>query len=282
MVCWYVVNLLLWTNLFYGYEPHLQQSRGCLGCCIKPPHIIAVDEPSKGLTAQGQRVNKASLTEDFWSTSTCEMDNSAVQSQRSVSSISASNQTVDPHSSAGSNPPEFVNSGKFILGLLLWNQTRQQWIGNKGSQKRTQAREPRLRWLFFTLCGLCISSFMIRKISILRDGDDSNEDEYVLGILRFSDNRSLVRLELFSGLYTVIWNATYESLLGTSKPFPQRIPLPRLPPPPHCAKVRTRCHVTALVYVANLLGSVFLSRGVCYVGEVTGHVVDDDDGQAQL
>ncbi|KAK3040915.1 hypothetical protein RJ639_028789 [Escallonia herrerae] len=103
----------------------LFHSRGFLGCCIKPPHIIAVDKPSKGLIAQGQRVNKASLTEDFWSTSTCEMDNSAVQSQRSVSSISTFNQTIDPHSSAGSNPPEFVfsygiiqgNSGLEIRGL---------------------------------------------------------------------------------------------------------------------------------------------------------------------
>uniref|UniRef100_A0A5B7BRX3 Gag1-like clamp domain-containing protein n=1 Tax=Davidia involucrata TaxID=16924 RepID=A0A5B7BRX3_DAVIN len=141
-------------------------SRGCLGCYTKPPLIVAVDEPSKGLRIQGRSVEKTSITEDFWSTSTCEMDNSAVQSQRSISSISTSNQTLDSQSCAGStsNPTEFVNHG-----LLLWNQTRQQWVGNKKSQTHTQVREPRLSW-----------------------------------------------------------NATYESLLGTSKAFPQPTPLPEM------------------------------------------------------
>uniref|UniRef100_A0A5B6ZNW5 Gag1-like clamp domain-containing protein n=1 Tax=Davidia involucrata TaxID=16924 RepID=A0A5B6ZNW5_DAVIN len=116
-------------------------SRGCLGCYTKPPLIVAVDEPSKGLRIQGQTVKKSNITEDFWSSSTNEMDNSAVQSQRSISSISTSNQTLDPQSGAGStsNPAEFVNHG-----LLLWSQTRQQWIGNKNSQTRAQVREPRL------------------------------------------------------------------------------------------------------------------------------------------
>lgn len=92
----------------------LQQSRGCLSCCIKPPLITAVDEPSKGLRIQGQKVKKPRKSEDFWSTSTLEMDNSTVQSQKSISSISISNQPVDPTSSTGgtSNSSEFVNNGK--------------------------------------------------------------------------------------------------------------------------------------------------------------------------
>ncbi|KAK9207907.1 hypothetical protein WN944_000256 [Citrus x changshan-huyou] len=51
-------------------------------------------------------------------------------------------------------------------GLLLWNQTRQQWLANKKPQNRPQVREP-----------------------------------------------------------SISWNASYESLLGTNKPFPQRVPL---------------------------------------------------------
>ncbi|KAK9149637.1 hypothetical protein Scep_008394 [Stephania cephalantha] len=87
----------------------IMKSRGCLGCCTKPAPIIAVDEPSKGLKIQGRTVKKPSISEDFWSTSTCDMDNSAIQSQRSVSSISISNQVHDPHNGAGStsSPPEF-------------------------------------------------------------------------------------------------------------------------------------------------------------------------------
>jgi len=136
---------------------------GCLGCCTKPTPITAVDEPSKGLKIQGRTVRKPCISEDFWSTSTYEMDNSGVQSQRSISSMSTSTQALDHHGAGStSSPSEFVNHG-----LLLWMQTRQQWIGNKKPETRTQQlREPRLSW-----------------------------------------------------------NATYDNLLGTNKPFPQPIPL---------------------------------------------------------
>ncbi|KAI7982133.1 hypothetical protein LOK49_LG15G00167 [Camellia lanceoleosa] len=88
-------------------------SIGCLGCCTKPPLIIVANKPSKRLRIRGRTVKKSSISEDFWSTSTCETDNSIVQSQRSGSSMSTSNPPLDPHSSAGSmsNPTEFVNHG---------------------------------------------------------------------------------------------------------------------------------------------------------------------------
>ncbi|KAI4387066.1 hypothetical protein MLD38_004927 [Melastoma candidum] len=53
------------------------------------------------------------------------MDTSAALSQGSISLISTSNYVVNPHG-INSGASEFVNHG-----LLLWNQTRQQWIGNK-------------------------------------------------------------------------------------------------------------------------------------------------------
>ncbi|KAK3130779.1 hypothetical protein QOZ80_6BG0498000 [Eleusine coracana subsp. coracana] len=136
---------------------------GCFGCCTKPTPITAVDEPSKRLRIQGRTIRKASLSEDFWSSSAHEMENSAIQSQRSMSSISTAAQSNDQHATgSSSNPNEFVNQG-----LMLWNQTRQQWIGNKRRHSRSQQpREP--------------------KLSL---------------------------------------NATYESLLGSNKPFSQPIPL---------------------------------------------------------
>ncbi|XP_007011866.2 PREDICTED: uncharacterized protein LOC18587796 isoform X2 [Theobroma cacao] len=136
---------------------------GCFGCFTKPTLIVAVDDPSKGLTIQGRKVKKSSLSEDFPSSSACEMEYSAAQSQGSVSSTSLSNQPPDPSGST-SYPSEFVNHG-----LLLWNQTRQQWRGNKRSEKRAQPQEP-----------------------------------------------------------TISWDATYESLLGDNKPFPQPIALPEM------------------------------------------------------
>nr|XP_018684777.1 PREDICTED: uncharacterized protein LOC103991554 isoform X2 [Musa acuminata subsp. malaccensis] len=135
---------------------------GCLGCYTKPAPIIAVDEPSKGLKIQGRTVKKPNFSEEFWSTSTYEMENSGVQSQKSISSISTLVNTLDHHGGIGStsNHPEFVNHG-----LLLWNQTRQKWVGNKRPETQSQqVREPS-------------------------------------------------------------WNATYDGLLGSNKPFPQPIPL---------------------------------------------------------
>ncbi|XP_012446096.1 uncharacterized protein LOC105769783 isoform X1 [Gossypium raimondii] len=137
---------------------------GCLGCCTRPIFNPLVNESSKGLKFQGQKLSKPSISEGFWTTSTCDMDNSAVQSQGSISSISTSLQTLDPNGNAASanGPSEFVNHG-----LILWNQTRQLWVGNKKSENQPQqAREPKLNW-----------------------------------------------------------NATYESLLGSNKLFPQPIPL---------------------------------------------------------
>ncbi|CAL9091768.1 unnamed protein product, partial [Musa textilis] len=109
------------------------------------------------------------------------MENSRAHSQRSISSISTLAQTFDHHCGTGStsNPPEFVNHG-----FLLWNQTRQQWIGKGRLESQSkQVQEPRLSW-----------------------------------------------------------NATYDSLLGSNKPFPQPIPL----------SVRTAPLILVVVCVAQI------------------------------
>ncbi|XP_044471693.1 uncharacterized protein LOC123200545 isoform X2 [Mangifera indica] len=119
---------------------------GCFGCFTR---------------IQGRTAKKHSI-DNFWSTSSGEIDNNSGLS-RTMSSISASNQSLNPinGSCCTNNPSEFVNHG-----LLLWNQTRQQWLANKSSQNRKEVLEP-----------------------------------------------------------TISWNASYESLLGTSKPFAQPVPL---------------------------------------------------------
>ncbi|XP_074585146.1 uncharacterized protein LOC141840931 isoform X2 [Curcuma longa] len=116
---------------------------GCLECCTKPAPTITVDEPSRGLKIQGQTMKKSSVTEEILSTSAHDMENSRVQSQRSMSSISTLAPASLDHHGMGStsNDLEFVNHG-----LVLWNQTRQQWIGGKKPivQPR-RVRESRLR-----------------------------------------------------------------------------------------------------------------------------------------
>lgn len=80
-----------------------------------------MDEPSKGLKIQGRTVKKPNFSEEFWSTSTYEMENSGVQSQKSISSISTLVNTLDHHGGIGStsNHPEFVNHGECKADLLL-------------------------------------------------------------------------------------------------------------------------------------------------------------------
>ncbi|KAM0045806.1 hypothetical protein Hdeb2414_s0009g00308291 [Helianthus debilis subsp. tardiflorus] len=111
---------------------------GCLGCCTKPPFITTDNKPAENI-GKGQVTNKHSILEDFWSSSTYEMDNSIPQSQ--ISASSTSNAPVDAQSSSGNNPSEFVNRG-----LLLWNQTRQQWIGDKEPDHSKKARPPIISW----------------------------------------------------------------------------------------------------------------------------------------
>ncbi|WCJ29630.1 hypothetical protein M5689_011250 [Euphorbia peplus] len=114
---------------------------GCFGCCSKPTPITAVDEPSKGLKIQGRAVKKPSLSDDFWSTSTCDLEYSAVQSQRSISSTSVAN--LNPSSAVCSSTCDFVNPG-----LLLWQQGRLQWTTTATNSSRNQTRrwEPRFGW----------------------------------------------------------------------------------------------------------------------------------------
>ncbi|XP_076930996.1 uncharacterized protein LOC143596003 isoform X1 [Bidens hawaiensis] len=132
-------------------------SRGCLGCCTKTP-FITTDNKQTGNLGKPQITNRHSILEDFCSSSTYEMDNSLPQSQISASSTSVA------ECSSGTNPSEFVNRG-----LLLWNQTRQQWIGNKAADHNKKPRPS-----------------------------------------------------------VISWNATYDNLLGTNKPFSRPIPLPEM------------------------------------------------------
>ena len=134
-----------------------------MGSDSKTKLTSSVHEPLNGQEYLDQVVHKAKLSKDFWTTSTCDMEsNSAAQSRGSISSISTSTQAHDAHGAANTNEhSEFVNHG-----VLLWSQTRQQWVGHKIPEKPKQLLEPKLSW-----------------------------------------------------------NATYDSLLGSNKPFPKPIPL---------------------------------------------------------
>ncbi|KAF7817250.1 uncharacterized protein G2W53_031219 [Senna tora] len=104
--------------------------RGCLGCCTKPPSIISMDDPSRRLRSQARTTTKDEESEEFWNSSSLGID--------------------QDHTHC----------------VVVWKQTRQEWIRNRKCESETKVGEGRISY-----------------------------------------------------------NATYKSLLGTNKPFPQPIPL---------------------------------------------------------
>ncbi|XP_024636779.1 uncharacterized protein [Medicago truncatula] len=136
-------------------------------------------------------MRKPTTSDGFWSSSPCDLDNSTIQSQRSISSVSTLNQILY-QSNGASTPgtePEFVNQG-----LHLWNESRLQWVGRGLSEKQNQQKqESRL----------------------------NSSRPFVLSCL----SEFLPCEWLINHCVCCSRNATYESLLGTRQPFPKSVPL---------------------------------------------------------
>ncbi|XP_019184732.1 PREDICTED: uncharacterized protein LOC109179693 isoform X2 [Ipomoea nil] len=120
-----------------------KKSSGCLGCDNKAKLTLSLNKSARRQKIKDSKAPVRSTSEDFWTTSTRDMDNNVVQSRGSISSISTSAQAHDAHSSGSTNTPsEFVNHG-----LIQWTQIRQQWVGSKKSENQSQQLlEPRLSW----------------------------------------------------------------------------------------------------------------------------------------
>ncbi|XP_028779297.1 uncharacterized protein LOC114735736 isoform X2 [Neltuma alba] len=117
--------------------PWVCQILACVGGCIgystiPPEHKVKEDKRS----------------EDLSSSCAFEMDQSAAQSLGTIPSTGTPNQPPSaPQTSADpqSDHPVFVNHG-----LILWNQTREQWLQRRRSESRPQVSQPRIRkWLTF-------------------------------------------------------------------------------------------------------------------------------------
>ncbi|KFK38932.1 hypothetical protein AALP_AA3G178900 [Arabis alpina] len=118
---------------------------GCLACFdhkSKATTNVAVNGSKDVLIEEHSSV----ASEDSWTNTTLDMEsNAGIRSQGSVSSINTSNLTVDSQGcGSGSGSNESNESGNH--GLVLWNQTRQQWVGDKRSESRDRfVREPILK-----------------------------------------------------------------------------------------------------------------------------------------
>ncbi|GER31728.1 zinc finger and BTB domain-containing protein 39 [Striga asiatica] len=121
----------------------LEQSSCCLGCDNRP-HLIPSLEGS--LKSQHnhhawKKASKSTLSEDYWTTSTYDMDNNAFQSCGSISSACTLTQTHDVVGAGNSyRSSDFVNHG-----LIQWNLIRKKWVGNNKSPGQAQQHhEPSL------------------------------------------------------------------------------------------------------------------------------------------
>ncbi|KAL8522294.1 hypothetical protein ACS0TY_012434 [Phlomoides rotata] len=117
---------------------------GCIGCETSRTKLnSSLHDSFRGQENHALTKSQASLSEDIWTTSACEVDNVAVQSCGSISSTSALPQMHDVHGAGcSSKPSEFVNHG-----VILWNQMRQKWIGNKEpASGPQQLRDSKLSW----------------------------------------------------------------------------------------------------------------------------------------
>ncbi|KAL2555011.1 hypothetical protein Fot_08630 [Forsythia ovata] len=121
----------------------LSQSSGYLGCHTNCKLTSSLEEPLKGKNPHAWKASKAGTSEDFWTTSTCEMEDNKVQSEGSIFPVSTLTQMHDaPGAGCSNNPSDFINHG-----LLLWYQIREKWIENKKPVNHSQQpREPRISW----------------------------------------------------------------------------------------------------------------------------------------
>ncbi|KAF1002720.1 uncharacterized protein LOC141700394 isoform X1 [Apium graveolens] len=172
----------------------------CIRCDNNRKVTSSIGEPLNKRGSPSRTVRNSSMSDNLWNGSTFDKKNSAAQSGGSYSIVSTSNQTREVGGSGnGNNPSEFVNHG-----LLLWNQSRQQWVGNKKSENRgTQIHEPRLS-------------------SRSTSWSPSSSNCLLFLILYISSCFSA----FFGIIFTIFgWSSTYESLLTSNKRFTKPIPL---------------------------------------------------------
>ncbi|KAG6554436.1 hypothetical protein Mapa_004353 [Marchantia paleacea] len=121
---------------------------GCVGGCIKPPPVNTSEKHSKKqkLLKKGGRGHPTHAPKkDWWTSSSNEMESNSTNPrslQRNTSTVSTPNHQQEPRGIASnSTNTTFVNHA-----LMLWNERRREWIGNRPRHRVAQPREPVISW----------------------------------------------------------------------------------------------------------------------------------------
>lgn len=114
-------------------------------CCVRTESLTSPssEKNPKELVAGCHSGPVPTISRDFSKSANICDKSAAVRSQGSILVLGASTQPLDNAGESSSNPSsEFVNHG-----LLVWNQTREQWAADKRkTSKRQRLREPKLSW----------------------------------------------------------------------------------------------------------------------------------------
>ncbi|KAL3696289.1 hypothetical protein R1sor_010365 [Riccia sorocarpa] len=123
---------------------------GCVGGCIKPPSVNTSEKHSKKqklLKRGGRGQATHAPKKDWWTSSSNEMESNSSNPRnlpRNASTVNALNhqeQQQGSRASTNNSNTTFVNHA-----LILWNERRREWVGNRPRHRTVQPREPVISW----------------------------------------------------------------------------------------------------------------------------------------
>lgn len=121
----------------------LHGSSGCVGGCAKPPPGTTVERSSRRHPSRRGVSGLFLVKKDWWSSSPDDMENSVnnSHSMRRNPSVGSTSQADETQLTNNSTNSTFVNHA-----LIMWNERRREWLGNRSQNRPQMPREPIISW----------------------------------------------------------------------------------------------------------------------------------------
>lgn len=135
----------LGAQIFQLQSAFMYGNSGCVGGCAKTSSDAVVERSSRRHSSRRVLRGNSTSHRDWWATSSDDMDNNIANSrssQRSTSSISGTS-----HNQESRNANNNASNTAFVNhALLLWQERRREWVGNRQEPRPQETREPVLTW----------------------------------------------------------------------------------------------------------------------------------------